>query len=46
MALLDSPREPRVLTTDAVARVMKMPDGGFRPAFKFFEASPVILEAA
>jgi transposase len=25
-------REPRVSTTDAEARVMKMPDGGYRPA--------------
>lgn len=25
--------EPRVSTTDSDARVMKMPDGGFRPAF-------------
>lgn len=27
------PKEPRVSTTDHEARVMKMPDGGFRPAF-------------
>jgi transposase len=27
------PPGPRVSTTDAEARVMKMPDGGFRPAF-------------
>lgn len=27
------PREPRASTTDAQARVMKMADGGFRPAF-------------
>ena len=27
------PSEPRVSTTDAEAQVMKMPDGGFRPAF-------------
>ena len=27
------PKEPRVSTTDPEARVMKMPDGGFRPAF-------------
>lgn len=27
------PREPRVSTTDHEARVMKMADGGFRPAF-------------
>jgi transposase len=26
-------REPRVSTTDPEARVMKMPDGGFRPAY-------------
>jgi hypothetical protein len=26
-------REPRASTTDAQARVMKMPDGGFRPAY-------------
>jgi transposase len=27
------PKEPRVSTTDCEARVMKMSDGGFRPAF-------------
>jgi transposase len=27
------PREPRASTTDAEARIMKMADGGFRPAF-------------
>jgi transposase len=27
------PREPRASTTDAAARVMKMADGGFRPAY-------------
>jgi Transposase DDE domain len=27
------PREPRASTTDAQARVMKMADGGFRPAY-------------
>ena len=27
------PKEPRVSTTDAEARVMKMADGGFRPAY-------------
>jgi transposase len=27
------PKEPRVSTTDHAARVMKMADGGFRPAF-------------
>ena len=27
------PREPRASTTDAEARVMKMADGGFRPAY-------------
>jgi transposase len=31
--------EPRVSTTDAGARVMKMPDGGFRPAFNLGFAS-------
>jgi transposase len=34
-----SPTEPRVSTTDAEARVMKMPDGGFRPAFNLGFAS-------
>ena len=29
----DKPREPRVSTTDPDARVMKMADGGFRPAY-------------
>ena len=29
----DKPREPRASTTDAEARVMKMADGGFRPAY-------------
>lgn len=29
----DKPREPRASTTDSEARVMKMPDGGFRPAY-------------
>ena len=33
------PPEPRVSTTDAEARVMKMPDGGFRPAFNLGFAS-------
>ena len=33
------PPEPRVSTTDAEARVMKMPDGGFRPAFNLGLAS-------
>jgi hypothetical protein len=27
------PKEPRVSTSDHVARVMKMADGGFRPTF-------------
>jgi transposase len=31
--------EPRVSTTDADARVMKMPDGGFRPAYNVQFAS-------
>jgi transposase len=29
----DKPRPPRASTTDSEARVMKMPDGGFRPAY-------------
>ena len=29
----NTPAEPRVSTTDAEARVMKMADGGFRPAY-------------
>lgn len=29
----DGGQEPRASTTDADARVMKMPDGGFRPAY-------------
>ena len=33
--------EPRVSTTDSEARVMKMPDGGFRPAFNLEVASDV-----
>jgi transposase len=33
--------EPRVSTTDPEARVMKMPDGGFRPAFNLEMASDV-----
>src|SRR5215213_4125304 len=33
------PPAPRVSTTDAAARVMKMPDGGFRPAFNLGFAS-------
>ncbi len=33
------PPEPRVSTTDAEARVMKMSDGGFRPAFNLGFAS-------
>ena len=33
--------EPRVSTTDSDARVMKMPDGGFRPAFNLEIASDV-----
>jgi transposase len=34
-------REPRVSTTDPEARVMKMPDGGFRPAYNLEIASDV-----
>ena len=29
----DKPKAVRASTTDAEARVMKMPDGGFRPAY-------------
>lgn len=29
----DKPSQPRASTTDSEARVMKMPDGGFRPAY-------------
>jgi transposase len=29
----DKPSKPRASTTDSEARVMKMPDGGFRPAY-------------
>jgi len=32
-------KEPRASTTDAQARVMKMPDGGFRPAYNVQFAS-------
>lgn len=38
-AAAKSPPEPRVSTTDAAARVVKMPDGGFRPAFNLGFAS-------
>ncbi len=34
-------KPPRASTTDADARVMKMPDGGFRPAYNFQIASAV-----
>lgn len=34
-------KEPRVSTTDPEARVMKMPDGGFQPAYNFQFASEV-----
>lgn len=37
----DKVTEPRVSTTDAEARVMKMPDGGFRPAFNVELATDV-----
>jgi transposase len=33
------PKEPRASTTDADARVMKMPDAGFRPAYNVQVAS-------
>jgi len=35
------PKEPRASTTDADARVMKMADGGFRPAYNVQVMSPV-----
>ena len=35
----ERPKEPRASTTDAQARVMKMPDGGFRPAYNVQFAS-------
>ncbi|HZH46527.1 MAG TPA: transposase [Roseococcus sp.] len=38
-AAAKSPPEPRISTTDAEARVVKMPDGGFRPAFNLGFAS-------
>jgi len=34
-------QEPRVSTTDPEARVMRMPDGGFRPAFNLQMATDV-----
>lgn len=34
-------KEPRVSTTDPEARVMKMPDGGFRPAYNLQFATDV-----
>lgn len=33
--------EPRVSTTDPEARVMKMPDGGFRPAYNLESATDI-----
>jgi transposase len=35
------PREPRVSTTDPDARIMKMADGGFRPAYNIQVATDV-----
>ncbi len=35
----DKPSPPRASTTDSEARVMKMPDGGFRPAYNLQFAS-------
>jgi transposase len=34
------PKEPRASTTDPQARVMKMPDGGFRPGYNVQVVSP------
>lgn len=46
----DKPSAPRTSTTDSEARVMKMPDGGFRPAYNVQLAtdtdSRAILEVA
>jgi transposase len=36
----DKKRQPRASTTDAQARVMKMADGGFRPAYNVQVVSP------
>lgn len=36
----EKPKEPRASTTDPEARVMKMPDGGFRPAWNVQVVSP------
>jgi hypothetical protein len=35
----DKPSQPRASTSDSEARVMKMPDGGFRPAYNLQFAS-------
>ena len=44
------PSEPRVSTTDPQARVMKMPDGGFRPAYNCQIATvaegPIVIAAS
>ena len=43
-----TPKEPRASTTDADARVMKMADGGFRPAYNVQVASvagePIVVD--
>lgn len=38
----DKPSEPRASTTDGEARVMKMPDGGFRPAYNVQAATDTV----
>jgi hypothetical protein len=40
-----STKEPRVSSTDAEARVMKMPDGGFRPAYNVEFATTCVGQA-
>jgi transposase len=41
----DKPSEPRGSTTDSEARVMKMPDGGFRPAYNVQAATDTASRA-
>jgi transposase len=41
----DRPSTPRVSTTDSDARVMKMPDGGFRPALNVQVATDTVSRA-
>src|SRR5712671_7037683 len=39
-------KEPRASTTDAQARVMKMADGGFRPAYNVQFATDIVFACA